>query len=193
MSVFRSLVKAVQEDLYRKSDGNKGLAVFFRYYFLFPEFKYSVQYRICRAFKNRFPWNILFYPFASLNKGHLSRKYGIFISTDMQIGRGFRLDHFGGIFLSPQTIIGDNCNISAGVVFGNIPRGINTGVPEKICDRVYIGVGAKILGRITVGNDVVIGANCVVTKSIPDGVSVTGVPGRVVALEGSEDYINFSV
>ena len=50
----------------------------------------------------------------------------------------------------------------------------------RIGSNVYIGAGAKILGRIQIGNDVVVAANAVVIESVPDGCVVVGVPGRVV-------------
>jgi len=62
-------------------------------------------------------------------------------------------------------------------------------VPE-IGDNVYIGPGAKIIGNIKIGNNAAIGANCVVTKDVPENGVVVGVPGRVISFEGSAGYIN---
>jgi serine O-acetyltransferase len=59
----------------------------------------------------------------------------------------------------------------------------------KIGDRVFIGPGAKIFGAITIGNDVAIGANAVVTKNLPDEAVAVGIPAKVVNLNGSKDYI----
>ena len=59
-----------------------------------------------------------------------------------------------------------------------------------IGDNVYIATGAKIIGAIKIGNNVAIGANCVVTKDIPDNAVVVGVPGKVISYEGSKGYVN---
>lgn len=85
--------------------------------------------------------------------------------------------------------IGRNCNISQGVTLGQANRGKRKGAPI-IGDNVYIGAGAKIIGKVKIGNNVAIGANCVVTKDIPDNAVVVGVPGKVISYEGSKYYIN---
>lgn len=55
---------------------------------------------------------------------------------------------------------------------------------------MYIGPGAKMFGSIKIGNNVAIGANCVVTKDIPDNAVVVGIPGKVISYEGSNGYVN---
>jgi serine O-acetyltransferase len=55
---------------------------------------------------------------------------------------------------------------------------------------VYIGPGAKIIGAVRVGNNVAIGANCVVTKDVPDNAVVVGVPGKIISFRGSQGYVN---
>ncbi|MBD3807851.1 MAG: serine acetyltransferase, partial [Epsilonproteobacteria bacterium] len=104
-------------------------------------------------------------------------KYGIEIHPGAQIGRGLYIGHWVGIVISPRAVIGENCYISHGVTIGMINSGNNAGVPV-IGDRVYIGAGAKIIGNIKIGNDVAIGSNAVVTKDVPDGVTVGGVPAK---------------
>jgi len=54
---------------------------------------------------------------------------------------------------------------------------------------VYIGPGAKVIGAITVGNNVVIGANAVVSRDIPDNAVVAGVPAEIISMKGSVGYI----
>ena len=72
---------------------------------------------------------------------------------------------------------------------GQANRGGNKGYPT-IGDNVYIGPGAKIVGAVKVGNNVAIGANCVVTKDVPDNAVVVGVPGKIISYTGSEGYVN---
>ena len=116
-------------------------------------------------------------------------KLGISIPPDTQIGSGFYIGHFGGIVVNRRCVIGKNCNISQGVTLGQANRGKNKGYPT-LGDNVYIGPGAKIVGAVKIGNNVAIGANCVVTKDIPDDSVVVGIPGRIISKEGSKGYVN---
>ncbi|MHB8135345.1 MAG: serine O-acetyltransferase [Anaerolineaceae bacterium] len=129
------------------------------------------------------------YPFAIFMLQHYQYKFGIGISFLTEIGSGFYIGHFGGIFIYPDCKIGKNCNISQGVTIGNANRGKNKGYPT-IGDNVYIAPGAKIIGAVQVGNYVAIGANCVVTKDVPDHAVIVGIPGKVISLKGSNGYIN---
>ena len=89
-----------------------------------------------------------------------------------------------GIVIGETAVIGDNCTIYHGVTLGG--RGHSKGQRRHpvIGDNVLVGAGAKLLGPITVGNDVSIGANAVVLHDIPDYATVVGVPGKVVRIEG---------
>ena len=116
-------------------------------------------------------------------------KYGIDISYQTKIGSGFYIGHFGGVVVHPQVVIGKNCNISHQVTLGIANRGVRKGCPV-IGDNVYIGPGAKVIGNIQIGNNVAIGANCVVTKDVPDNSVAVGVPGNTISSEGSEGYVN---
>jgi serine O-acetyltransferase len=117
-------------------------------------------------------------------------KFGIAISYKEEIGPGLYIGHHGGIVTNDKASIGANCNLSHGVTIGVTRRGEHEGVP-KIGDNVYIGPGAKIIGQIVVGNNAAIGANCVVTKDVPENGVVVGVPGKVISSAGSEGYINY--
>jgi serine O-acetyltransferase len=116
-------------------------------------------------------------------------KFGVSIPSSTKIGPGFYIGHFGGIVIHADVVIGKNCNISQGVTIGIAPRGKRQGVPV-IGDNVYIGPGAKIFGKIRIGNNVAIGANCVVTKDIPDNAVVVGIPASIKSYNGSAGYVN---
>lgn len=113
---------------------------------------------------------------------------GIDISAQAQIGKGLYIAHFGEIFINRKVQMGENCNISQGVTIGVGGRGDNAGCPV-IGDRVFIGPGAKIFGKIKIGNDVAIGANAVVTKDLPDHAVAVGVPAQIISYKGSKDFI----
>ena len=58
---------------------------------------------------------------------------------------------------------------------------------------MYIGPGAKIIGNITVGNNVAIGANCVVVDDVPNNADVVGVPGKIASMNGTEGLLQYSL
>ena len=102
--------------------------------------------------------------------------WGIEIARTARIGEGLYIGHFGGIIIGESVAIGKDCNLSQGVTIGIAGKGENRGAPV-IGDRVYIGPGAKLFGKIRIGDDVSIGANAVIHKDIPDCAVVALVPG----------------
>ena len=102
---------------------------------------------------------------------------GIDIPCETTIGRGLRIEHFGDIIISGDTVFGDDCVIRNGVTVGLRRTGIR-GAPV-IGNRVDIGAGAKILGDIRIGDDVSIGANAVVLKDVPANSIAIGVPAQI--------------
>lgn len=181
--------KLILSDLYRYN-GNTSLKLFIKHFCWNPGFICSFYSRICNHLsKNKNPFvRLVFYFFIFLHR-HNCIKYGISLPYQTNINSGFYIGHFGTIVISGAATIGKNCNISQGVTIGVSSRGRYKGVPT-IGDNVYIGPGAKIFGAIKVGNNVAIGANCVVTKNIPDNSVVVGVPGKVISSKGSTYYIN---
>jgi serine O-acetyltransferase len=104
---------------------------------------------------------------------------GIELPCEVVIGRRFKIDHFGGIIISGDAIFGDDVLIRNGVTVGLRHTGVR-GAPV-IGNRVDIGAGAKILGPITIGDDVVIGANAVVIEDVPNNSLAVGVPARIIS------------
>ena len=85
-----------------------------------------------------------------------------------------------------------NARIHAGVNIGNYSRFDENWTPDNapiIGDNVYIGPGAKLFGKINIGNNVAIGTNAVVNKDVPDSVTVGGVPAKIINHKGSEGLI----
>jgi len=102
---------------------------------------------------------------------------GIELPCEVVVGRNFVIDHFGGIVISGYARFGDNCRIRNGVVVGL--RRVEEPYAPAIGDNVDIGAGAKLLGPIRVGNNVLIGANAVVLTDVPDDSIAVGVPAVV--------------
>ena len=111
--------------------------------------------------------------------------WGIEIPRRARIGPGFYIGHFGGITISSLAVIGSRCSISPSITIGMSGYGDRLGVPV-IGDNVYIAPGARIFGKVRVGNNVKIGANAVIHKDIPDNAVVVLDPGfRIVSYAGN--------
>jgi len=120
---------------------------------------------------------------------------GISLSPEAEVGSGLYVGHFGHVVVNPRARIGRNCNLSPGVFIGSGGRGeedgrVREGVPT-LADRVYVGPGAVIFGPVEIGEDAAIGANAVVTKSVPPRAVVAGAPARVVSRKGSFLYVQY--
>ena len=180
-----TLIKA---DLYRYA-GKTSLGAFLFHYLLSLGFRYTVWMRWCAVVHSNPMSRVLLFPCAWLINRHQQIRFGIGISYKTEIGAGLYIGHEGGIVINEQVIIGKNCNLSQHVTIGVSRRGERAGVPV-IGDNVYIGPGSKIFGNIRIGNNAAVGANCVVTKDVPDNGVVVGIPGKVISYEGSAGYIN---
>lgn len=169
--------KLVAED-FRTNDGDwlsQGFWVLF--WHRFGNWRMSVRPKIVRA-----PLTLLYR--AMFRIGQWTA--GIMLPYTVRVGRRVRLDHFGGMILVAQSI-GDDVVIRQNTTFGISGLDALTDRPV-IGNRVEIGAGAVILGRIYVGDDVIVGANAVVVKSVPSGAVVGGVPARLIRMRDPSEY-----
>lgn len=113
---------------------------------------------------------------------------GISIPASVQIGHSFYIGHFGGIILNGKAVIGNNCNISQGITIGVSGVENGRGVPI-IGDHVYIGANAIVAGKITIGNNVLIGACSLVNADVAAHSVMLGVPAVFISDKGSLGYI----
>ncbi len=104
----------------------------------------------------------------------------IYIASRADIGEGLVLHNFSGVYLMPKRI-GKNCIVFQGVLVGHLRHSKGARSAPVIGDNVFLGAGCKILGDVTVGNNVVVGANSLVVTSVPDNCTVVGVPARIVS------------
>jgi serine O-acetyltransferase len=111
---------------------------------------------------------------------------GIELPCEANVGRNFIIDHFGGIIISGYARFGDNCRIRNGVVVGL--RRVGENVAPTIGSNVDIGAGAKLLGPIRIGDNVIIGANAVVLCDVPDNCIAVGVPAQVRPRGGNDVF-----
>lgn len=117
----------------------------------------------------------LIFIFFRLNLRRLSIKLGIQIPYYTDIDEGFMIFHYNCIVINGDAEIGKNFTIRHGVIVGDV----NGKTP-------IIGAGAKVIGGIKVGNNVVIGANAVVNKDVPDNCVVAGVPAKIIKVNNKK-------
>ncbi len=108
---------------------------------------------------------------------------GIEIHPGATIGEGFFVDHGMGTVIGETTEIGNNVTLYQGVTLGGTGKEKGKRHPT-LEDNVVIGVGATVLGSITVGQNAKVGAGAVVVNPVPPNSTVVGVPGHVVVREG---------
>ena len=108
---------------------------------------------------------------------------GIEIHPDATIGDRFFIDHGMGVVIGETSIIGNDVTLYQGVTLGGTGKERGKRHPT-IEDRVVVGVGATVLGNITIGRSSRVGAGAVVIQNVPPNCTVVGVPGRVVVREG---------
>ncbi len=115
---------------------------------------------------------------------------GICIPRECNIGEGFYIGHYGTIILPRYGRIGHNCNIGQNVTIGIVVKGAKRWTPT-IGNRVFIGAHSVIIGNITIGDDAMICAGSVVTRSVPARGVVMGNPAKIISLDGSFDYVSY--
>ncbi len=113
----------------------------------------------------------------------ISRELGFTIPINT-FGPGLSIAHYGTIVVNTDARIGANCRIHVCTNIGTAAG--SSGSAPVIGDNCYIGPGAKIYGKITIGNNVSIAANAVVNKDFPqDDLTVGGVPAKILSHQGS--------
>jgi serine O-acetyltransferase len=110
---------------------------------------------------------------------HYVFKYGFQIPYNTRIGGGFHISHIGAIVINTGAVIGSNCNINPGVVIGQSNRGKSKGFPT-LGDRVWLGANSVVVGKVTIGNDVLIAPGAFVNFDVPDHSIVLGNPGKII-------------
>ena len=114
---------------------------------------------------------------------------GIEIHPGARIGHRFFIDHGMGVVIGETAEIGDDVTLYHGVTLGGTSWNKGKRHPT-LEDGVVVGAGAKVLGPFTVRKNAKIGSNSVVTKEVPEGATVVGIPGRVIGKPSTEKERN---
>ena len=181
---FRYFVNA---DLYRYN-GDISKEAFKKTLKFIPGIKFTYYMRKCEYLSHQPIYTRPLFYIANAKYNKLKFKYGFDIEYSTKIGPGLHISHWGGVVINPKAVIGENCNISHQITIGMDSKEGEDSVPT-VGDCVYIAPGSKVFGKITVGNDSCIGANSVVTKDVPQSVTVAGAPATVVSSNDSSGYV----
>lgn len=111
------------------------------------------------------------------------------INLNAEIGPGFLISHVGAIGIGAGTRIGKNCSVRRSCSFGgNFNKKDKDGRSHPwVGDNVSIGIGGVIIGPVRVGSNVIVGANSVVNRDVPENAIVFGVPAIFIRERWNED------
>jgi len=118
----------------------------------------------------------------------ICNKHGIEISSRTSIGKGLYVGHPYNITINPSAVLGENLNIHKGVTIAQENRGARKGTPT-IGNKVWIGINSTIVGKITIGDDVLIAPNSFVNCNVPSHSIVIGNPCRIIHKDNATEPI----
>lgn len=184
----RDLKEYLQADLFRYS-GAKATCYFLKALSpSLPAFRYTFLLRHASVFPKSSIRGFLY----RVLLRHFSYKYGFQIQPNTRIGKGLYIGHLGTVVINGKAEIGDNCTLTHLVTIGQINRGSKAGCP-KIGNNVFIGAGAVVVGKIVIGDNVLIAPNAFVNFDVPSNSIVAGNPATVRANANATGcYVNFT-
>lgn len=175
----KELKEYIKADQHRNRIGKSYKTVAFLLSILgFESEGYSVRKYLLHLRKLEYYTNnksLLYYWYLFLHKRDCC-KYGIYIAPNT-VGKGIYIPHVkGGIYINCKSM-GDFCTVSAGVIVGNKNSEYNK---ATIGDNVELTIGCKVIGKVSIGNNVIVAPNSVVIKDIEDNCIVSGVPAKII-------------
>lgn len=157
--------------------------------FLYPGLRALAFHRVSHAF-----WQMRLYFLARLMSELGRWLSGIEIHPGATIGRRLFIDHGTGVVIGETATIGNDVTLYHGVTLGGVSTA-QTGERRHptVEDQVIIGAGAQVLGPVTVGHGARVGANAVVVKDVPPGVTVVGIPAQEALPRGAaaSDFVPY--
>jgi len=175
-----SLITSIRKDIKAAFAHDPAAISTIELLFTYPGFHARQFHRLAHTL---FRWHI---PVLPRLVSHTSRFLtGIEIHPGANIGDGFFIDHGMGVVIGETSEIGDNVTLYQGVTLGGTSHQRAKRHPT-LGNNVVVGVGAQLIGDITIGDNTKVGAGSVVVTSVPPNATVIGVPGRVVAVRNPD-------
>jgi len=163
------MFKNIREDLHTHDRDMMRFGFWAMVVYRFGRWRYTIKMGVLRK-----PFSFVY----KVSKIVVQILTGIELPCEVQLGKRFKIEHFGTIIISGDAVFGDDVVIRQGVTVGL--RHTNDPRSPVIGNNVDIGAGAKILGPIHIGDNVVIGANAVVITDIPPNSVAVGIPARIL-------------
>lgn len=174
MNIFKTIAEDVRAVKERDPAAQSSFVIWLTYPGLHARWSHAVEHWL---------WNHGLKSLARISSQFTRFMTGVEIHPGAQIGRRFFIDHAMGVIIGETTIIGDDCTLYQGVTLGG--TGNETGKRHPtLGNNVIVGVGAAVLGNITVGDNSKIGGGAVAVKDVPPNCTVIGIPGRIVKRDG---------
>jgi serine O-acetyltransferase len=175
-----SLITSIMDDIKTVFDNDPAAVSTIEIVLAYPGFHARQFHRLAHQL---WRWHI---PVLPRLISHVSRFLtGIEIHPGAKLGNRVFIDHGMGVVIGETSEIGDNVILHQGVTLGGTSRQRIKRHPT-LGDSVVVGVGAQLIGAITIGDNTKIGAGSVVVNSVPSHATVVGVPGRVVAVRNPD-------
>ncbi|MGA2168131.1 MAG: serine O-acetyltransferase [Terracidiphilus sp.] len=179
MSLYARIRDDIDSVLERDPAARSRLEVFLCYPGLWAVWIHRVSHGLWRA-KLRLPARLL---------SQVARFFtGVDIHPGALLGRRLFIDHATGVVIGETSIVGSDVTLYQGVTLGGTGKGHGKRHPT-ICDNVFIGNNANLLGNITVGENSRVGAGSVVLSDVPPNSTVVGVPAHIVYRNGQRVLI----
>jgi serine O-acetyltransferase len=179
MALFKRIGEDIHSVLERDPAARSWLEVLLCYPGLWAVWFHRVSHRLWRA-KIRLPARVL---------SQLGRFLtGVEIHPGALLGRRLFIDHATGVVIGETAIVGSDVTLYQGVTLGGTGKGHGKRHPT-LCDGVFVGNNANILGNITVGENSRVGAGSVVLSDVPPNSTVVGVPAHIVYRNGQRVLI----
>jgi serine O-acetyltransferase len=172
------MFRQIRQDLQAIFDRDPAATTTLEVVLTYAGFHALLAYRISHGLKSM---GVPFFPRAI---SQLARWLtGVEIHPSAKIGTGFFIDHGMGVVIGETAEVGDYVTLFQGVTLGGTGKERGKRHPT-LGNHVVVGAGAKILGGISIGDNVKIGANSVVLKNVPANSTVIGVPARIIKSQG---------
>tara|TARA_B100000963_G_C22639755_1_gene679797 strand:- start:4976 stop:5530 length:555 start_codon:yes stop_codon:yes gene_type:complete len=176
------LKKIIYPELYRYSGTTYSLASLIYWVQKAPGLEFLLWIRLYQH--SKFP---PFKFFCHLYLRLLRILYGFQFSPKVQMGKGFYIGHHGTVVINAEAVFGKNCNIGTNVIVGKTHKK-RTGSPV-FGDEVWIGSNSVIVGKINIGNNVVIAPNAFVNVDVPSNSVAIGNPVKIIPKENATESI----